>query len=259
MNKDYFTEWRLNQDSFTSRFEKICSDFDIDDPSKVQFHSQQDEDKYIIQFILKKKITNGVFLEIGACDGILYSNTKTLEDYFGFSGILIEPQNHFYERLTVNRPNCDNFNVAVSSKPEEYVVFHGLGAEGGIKETLNIRKKSKYKLKSIFSMLKSFFQHTKRSFKVKNLRMSEVLKQSRFDYVDIMIIDVEGGELDLLKSIDFTFPIFCIFIEAHSHQKEKNEKFHQFLIKKGFNFIERQRGNEVWINPNYFRKDLFNL
>lgn len=36
-----------------------------------------------------------------------------------------------------------------------------------------------------------------------------------------MIIDVEGGELSLLKSINFTFPIFCIIIEASSEQQEK--------------------------------------
>ena len=31
---------------------------------------------------LKEKILDGTFLEVGGCDGILYSNTKTLEDHF---------------------------------------------------------------------------------------------------------------------------------------------------------------------------------
>jgi FkbM family methyltransferase len=207
---------------------------------------------------LSKKIKDGVFLEIGACDGLLYSNTKTLEDYFGFSGILIEPQKHFYEKLIINRPKCDNFNAAVSSNPNKYVVFHGFGAEAGIEENLNNTVQPQSLGKQIFSFLKSFFLQNKTSYKVKNLRMSEILSRSRFDYVDIMIIDVEGSEFDLLKSIDFTFPIFYIIIEAHSKEKDKNEIFHRHLIDNGFIFIERQRGNEVWVNPNYFRKHLFN-
>jgi len=50
-------------------------------PGNVKFYSQQDEDKYIIQYLLKDKITDGTYLEIGACDGLLYSNTKALEDF----------------------------------------------------------------------------------------------------------------------------------------------------------------------------------
>jgi hypothetical protein len=74
-----------------------------------------------------------------------------------------------------------------------------------------------------------------------------------------MIIDVEGSELSLLKSIDFNFPIFCIIIEAPSDQVEKNRKVGDYLTLNKFTFKERQRGNEVWLNHNYFRKHLFNL
>ena len=65
----------------------------------VRFYSQQDEDKYIIQYLLKEKIKDGTYLEIGACDGLIYSNTKTLEEFFGFQGILIEPQSNYFKKL----------------------------------------------------------------------------------------------------------------------------------------------------------------
>jgi len=89
--------------------------------------------------------------------------------------------------------------------------------------------------------------------------MKDILHNSKFNYIDFMIIDVEGSELSLLKSINFVFPIFCIIIEAHSGEQEKNKIFGNFLKKNGFKFKERQRGNEVWLNHNYFRKHLFNL
>ena len=96
-------------------------------------------------------------------------------------------------------------------------------------------------------------------YEVENKKMKNILENSRFKYIDIMIIDVEGSELSLLKSIDFTFPIFCIIIEAHSTEQKKNKIFGDYLKKNGFTFKERQRGNEIWLNYNYFRKHLFNL
>lgn len=77
------TEWSLDINSFNKEFITKCSTFNIN-PDDVKFYSQQDEDKYIIQYLLKEKITDGTYLEIGACDGLLYSNTKTLEEHFGF-------------------------------------------------------------------------------------------------------------------------------------------------------------------------------
>ena len=84
-------EWSLDNTKFNKELQNKCKLFNIN-INNIKFYSQQDEDKYIIQYILKNKISDGTYLEIGACDGILHSNTKTLEDFFGFSGILIEPQ-----------------------------------------------------------------------------------------------------------------------------------------------------------------------
>ena len=51
--------------------------------------------------------------------------------------------------------------------------------------------------------------------------MKNIIKDSNFDYIDFMIIDVEGSEFSLLKSLDFNFPIYCIIIEAQSDQVKK--------------------------------------
>jgi len=237
-------EWHIDMQSFIKEFLNKCNIFDIN-PRDVKFYSQQDEDKYIIQYLLKEKITDGTFLEIGACDGVLYNNTKTLEDYFKFNGILIEPQLNFFKNLKKNRNSDKNeiYNYAVSNSDEEYIEFIGDNAEAGIVKNINTNLTK--------------FKHWK-SYKVKNIKMKEILQKSSFNYIDFMIIDVEGSELELLKSIDFSFPIFCIIIEAHSNEQEKNKIFGNFLKSNGFTYKERQRGNEVWLNKNYFRKHLFN-
>lgn len=236
-------EWTLDKKSFLSDFFKRCKIFDVD-PHQVKFYSQQDEDKYIIQYLLKNKVKDGTYLEIGACDGVLYSNTKTLEDFFGFKGILIEPQPNYFLNLKKNRSNNELYNCAVTNNDSTEISFIGNNAEGGILGNINTDLKTKYNWTS---------------YKVSNKKMKDILRDSKFSYIDFMIIDVEGSELSLLESIDFSFPIFCIIIEAHSNQQLKNKIFGNFLKKNGFTYKERQRGNEVWLNHNYFRQHLFNV
>lgn len=236
-------EWSIDENMFRTAFTQRCNDFNIL-PGSVQFYSQQDEDKYIIQYILKTKITDGTYLEIGGCDGVLYSNTKTLEDHFGFSGIIIEPQPHYFQKLKKNRPNNKCYNCAVSNSDDKYIKFIGDNAEGGINNTINTN-------------IARFGWTT--TYNVENKKMAEVITNSGLSYIDIMSIDVEGGEFNLLQSIDFTFPIYCIIIEAHSGEQKKNAIFGNYLKNQGFIFHERQRGNEIWINPNYFRRHLFQL
>ncbi len=169
---------------------------------------------------------------------------------------MIEPQKVFFKKLIVNRPNCECYNAAISCADAGHVKFYGNDAAGGILKTLNQPAKEN-KLKSFnLDNLKSLLSG-KNFFKAENKKMSDILHNSKFNYVDFMFIDVEGGELELLKSIDFSFPIFCFIIEAHSDQQEKNTLVRNYLLDKAFSFKERQRGNEIWINHHYFRKHLF--
>lgn len=236
-------EWHLDIESFKKELMIKCKKFNIYYP--IRFYSQQDEDKYIIQYILKDKIEDGIYLEIGAMDGVEYSNTKTLEDYFNFTGILIEPQKKYFDLLVKNRPKSKCYNFAVTNKDDDFIEFIGNNGVSGAIHTMTDDFYNKY-------------HKTNQTYQVKNKKMDEIIKESKFEYIDIMSIDVEGGELELLKSIDFSFPIYCIIIEAHSDEQDKNKIFGNYLKKHGFTFKERQRGNEIWINHNYFRKHLFN-
>jgi len=49
------TEWTIDMHSFISEFYRKCKIFDIE-PESVKFYSQQNEDKYIIQYLLKNFI-----------------------------------------------------------------------------------------------------------------------------------------------------------------------------------------------------------
>ena len=72
-------------------------------------------DRYDLNKIYFNNKENGVFIELGAIDGIFISNTKYFEDNFNWTGILIEPNTFEYEKLKKNRPNCYLFNNLVSN------------------------------------------------------------------------------------------------------------------------------------------------
>ena len=74
------------------------------------FYSQQGEDLLIYRNFINIPVKDSIFLELGACDGIIFSNTLFFEKYLGFRGILIEPVKEFYDRLIENRPNNICYN-----------------------------------------------------------------------------------------------------------------------------------------------------
>ena len=77
----------------------------------MESYSQFGEDKLIFDYFNKK---NGVFVEIGANDPILLSQTYLFERS-GWTGILVEPLPHLAKRLRSLRPGSRVFECAAAS------------------------------------------------------------------------------------------------------------------------------------------------
>jgi hypothetical protein len=67
---------------------------------KNKYYSQIRQDRYIDFFFSKKR--NGVFVDIGANDGVTLSNTYFLEKERHWTGICIEPIPSSFEKLKAN-------------------------------------------------------------------------------------------------------------------------------------------------------------
>jgi hypothetical protein len=46
---------------------------------------------------------------------------------------------------------------------------------------------------------------------VNSIPFYEILNKNIYDYVDIILIDVEGGELDLLETMDWLISIYNMY------------------------------------------------
>ena len=73
--------------------------------------SQDGQDIFLTQELFKGK-TDGIYVDIGANDGVTLSNTKLLED-LGWEGTCIEPIPSSYEKLVKSRKS-NNLNIAIS-------------------------------------------------------------------------------------------------------------------------------------------------
>ena len=62
-------------------------------------------------------LTGGVYLEMGALNGVLFSNTRALEEHAGWRGLLIEASPDSYRRLEHNRPGSITVNAAICVNP----------------------------------------------------------------------------------------------------------------------------------------------
>lgn len=195
------------------------------------YYSQQGEDEFLFKNFLNYK--NGFFIELGAMNGITYSNTLFFENQLNWNGVLIEPTDQYYQ-LIKNRPNCNNFNFAISEVDGD-VEFLGGEALGGVLSTMHDDHKFGWGLDK------------QNSYLVKSKPISEVIKDLDIKKVDFFSIDVEGGEYEVLKTFNWEIPVYVILIEM-SHDKERNKLCREFMKSKGFVFNTIIGINEVWIN-----------
>lgn len=206
---------------------------------RFQFYSQQNEDKYLLKLFKIEDVQNGTYLEVGAYDGIYFSNTLFLQNEYGFSGILIEPQKKLFKELTINRPLDFLVNSAISNSEETQISFIGDNLEAGISSlsSINLERFPAWK-----------------NYMVDNKKMKTVIRDSNLKYIDVMFIDTEGSEFEIIKSINFSFPISLIVVEAHKENKEEDKLLKEILNDNGFKFYFQIRGNYWFYNQDNNRK-----
>lgn len=122
------TEPQKQSDRDGPRLHRACLDQLAGKPSAAAarghcaFFSQQLEDKEMWFDYFQNTTDDGVYLELGALNGQLYSNTKFFEETLGWGGVLIEPSTAFATlRKGRSGGKRDNalFNVAVCKEAGE--------------------------------------------------------------------------------------------------------------------------------------------
>ena len=206
----------------------------------MRSYSQRGEDLHLLEHYFKDKKGPGVFLELGALDGVLYSNTKLFQDELGWTGILIEPNQHQFTALARNRPGCKVYHslVSDSTEPCTFRYFqNGHAAVSGVQDTLPASHESEYFEKYRFLPNGTCL--------MRPVTLTDVVRHSGVTHIDFMSLDVEGHELNVLRSYDFQVPIQVVLIE-NLENNERDRECRKLLESKGYAWRERFHHNDIY-------------
>lgn len=212
----------------------------------IKFYSQFKQDEYIYnRFFNDKK--NGVFIDFGAHDGISLSNTYFFEKQQGWTGICIEPIPAIFEQLQKNRScTCINACIAPISGQQRFWI---VGTEAKNTQMLSglIDAYDPRHIQRIYSESRGEGQE----ILVDCYTLNALLEEHGITHVDYISIDTEGGELEILKSIDFdTYTIDIIDVENNYN----DPAFRTFLESKGYVFITKMVIDEIYAHRSFLEK-----
>jgi FkbM family methyltransferase len=159
--------------------------------------------------------SDGFFVEFGATDGVLLSNTWLLEMQFGWQGICAEPNQKLYKRLRRNR-NCTVSSACIGEKSGEKVEFIFADAYGGMlkyaHEDMHKSKREAYhSAGGGVTVLTTISLH------------DFLLEHDAPKIIDYLSIDTEGSEFEILKSFPFDkWNIRLLTIEHNFTERRKD-------------------------------------
>lgn len=142
----------------------------------------------------------GFYIDVGANDPIQDSVTKAFYDK-NWHGINIEPEEEFFHKLQLDRPNDINLNLAVSST-QKSIQFYVSKIRGWSTTDKNITQDTN----------RDYLLLETRTVEAKSL--DEICAQNSVKEIHFLKIDVEGAEKDVLQSFSFSIKPWIVVIEA---------------------------------------------
>lgn len=192
------------------------------------------------------------FIDVGAYDGIKYSNTF-LFALQGAKGLCFEPiKSTFFklERLYLFNPRVECINEGISQE-ERTLEIKSYGPLSSIDETKNDRHRE----------LVNFDENAPiQKIRVRPLNYW-LSKYSDFCNPDVISIDVEGHELQVLKGIDFSrLTTKCWVIETHHSLSElwihqDYDEINQTLERFGYQPVLKNKYNTFWLKKELVNPD----
>jgi len=198
----------------------------------TNYFSQIGQDQYYIEKISKYK-KGGIFLDIGANDGIYTSNTAALEFYYGWTGICIEANPKLIQVLQKNRPKSTVVNCAVWSVPGTIDLEIPLNNFKGVQGNLLSRITGLERNENYF---KKHFSHETEKVSVESKTATSIILEHLLQpiVIDYASIDTEGCEIEVLKSIDFNNIDIKFMTLEHGDRPGYIEEFLKYLSPFGY-------------------------
>ncbi len=217
----------------------VCGPFQAFSSIPKRYFSQNGQDKWLVSevFNFKKK---GSFVELGASEGIKFSNTYALEKFLDWKGICIEFNPLFFEKLKINRPNSICIKECVDAR-KGVVTFLNSEMLGGIvdKDTDNKEAvlRRNYANPTFVGGVETVTTKT----------LTQILDENRAPKViDYLSLDVSGAEYRIMKTFRFKRYTFLAMTVERCPRILYN-----LLIKNGYIFIKNYKTNSYFVHSTH--------
>jgi len=203
-------------------------------------YSQEGEDLILKRIFANKK--NGFFIDIGAHHPTRFSNTF-LFYLSGWRGINIDPNPGIMEIFNKIRPNDINLELGISESENflTYYQFNEPALNTFSKEEAILKENQNKGLYKIINQIKI------KTYPI-NLILDNHLNKDII--IDFMTIDVEGLDLEVLKSNNWDKyrPTYLLVEELRSNITDliTNSEINKFLVTQNYSFYHRTYNTSIY-------------
>ncbi|MFN8755198.1 MAG: FkbM family methyltransferase, partial [Burkholderiales bacterium] len=187
-----------------------------------------------------KHVEKGRYVDVGAQDPEVDSVSKLFFDR-GWNGVHVEPSSHYANLLRAARPSELVMQVAVGAQStvSKFFEFADTGLSTSDPEIAKEHVKAGFSCNEIA---------------VPYVRLDEVFAQAGDQEIHWLKIDVEGGELDVIKGwrSEKVRP-WVVLIESTRPltQIQSHAKWERLLLKKGYQFVYFDGLNRFYISNSH--------
>lgn len=184
-------------------------------------YSQSGED-LLLKIQLKKSA--GVYVDVGAYHPVLYSNTYALYKR-GWHGLVIDPNSSFRPLYSIlrSRDTYVTSGVGSDARAGTYYKFSDTSYN-----TFDASSASEYKQIRHITFVGSE--------QISIVPLRTILNEHKISHVDLLNIDVEGLDLQVLESHDWSIPTTVVAVEDRHFNPDVPEqsKIYTFLRSRGY-------------------------
>ncbi len=217
-------------------------------PRRGVHYSQIGQSRIVDEFLGGRR--SGFYVECGAAEGKKLSNSLFFEETRDWKGLLVEADPGAFQELLKLHRNAYLLNACLSPSPQSTKLnFTTAGVLGGLERFMESTHK-----KWIMRV-----QQLKQPLTVQCFPLFSVLSALGVDHVDYFSLDVEGAELDILKTIPFdriTFDVMTVEYHVAACPKcslSKLKELDQLLTRTGLYSLNRTIAN---LDAMFVRKAL---
>ncbi len=195
--------------------------------------SQLRQDLFVLAVLGFK--SKGYFVEFGATDGVMLSNSHLLENKFGWTGILAEPSRSWHLDLKSNRSASIDFRCVWKTSDEKVKFIEASQNE--------FSTMSRFRNSDDHSEVRSDGD----LYYVSTVSLNDLLiEHGAPSSIDYLSIDTEGSEWEILQAFDFTKFTFRVITCEHNYTTKRG-KIHALLTKHGYRrVLEPLSGFDDW-------------